>query len=138
MYHMSPIFWISFPFRSPRSTEQSSLCYVVGSSQLSLLYIVMYNVSPSLPVHPTPPFFEFMRTNLHESPYCSSNPSTLFLRPFVYSPSFLNQWSSNIAHLVLRILKYIPHVFFKFMSNNFTIISIVLKDVTPGILDATF
>ena len=28
---MSPLFWISFPFRSLQSTEQSSLCLTVGS-----------------------------------------------------------------------------------------------------------
>ena len=29
--HIFPLFWIPFPFRSPQSTEQSSLCYTVGS-----------------------------------------------------------------------------------------------------------
>ena len=29
--HISSLFWISFPFRSPQSTESSSLCYTVGS-----------------------------------------------------------------------------------------------------------
>ena len=29
--HKSPIFWISFPFRSPHSTGKSSLRYTVGS-----------------------------------------------------------------------------------------------------------
>ena len=33
---------ISFQFRSPQSTEQNSLCYTVGSQQLSILYIVEY------------------------------------------------------------------------------------------------
>ena len=28
--HISPLFWISFPFRSPPSTEQSSLCSTGG------------------------------------------------------------------------------------------------------------
>ena len=32
--------WISFRFRSPQSTEQISLCYTVGSLQLSVLQIV--------------------------------------------------------------------------------------------------
>ena len=40
--HLSPLFQISFSFRSPQSTEQSSLCYTVGSHKLSLLYIVVY------------------------------------------------------------------------------------------------
>ena len=40
--HLSPLFWTSFSFRSPQSTEQSSLYYMVGSQQLSVLYIVVY------------------------------------------------------------------------------------------------
>ena len=40
--HISTLFWISFPFRSPQSTEQSSVCYTVGSHQLPILYIVVY------------------------------------------------------------------------------------------------
>ena len=39
--HISSPFWISLPFRSPQSTEQSSLRYTVGSHQLSILYIVL-------------------------------------------------------------------------------------------------
>ena len=39
---MPPLFWISFPFRSPQSTEQSSLCHTVGSHLLPTLYIVVY------------------------------------------------------------------------------------------------
>ena len=38
--HISPLFWISFPIRSPRSIEESSLGCTVGSHQLSILYIV--------------------------------------------------------------------------------------------------
>ena len=29
--YISPLFWISFPFRSPQSSENSSLCYTDGS-----------------------------------------------------------------------------------------------------------
>ena len=29
--HISPLFWISFPFRSPHSTELGSLCYTAYS-----------------------------------------------------------------------------------------------------------
>ena len=29
--YISPLLWISFPFRSPKSTEESCLCYTVGS-----------------------------------------------------------------------------------------------------------
>ena len=47
--HISPLFGISFPFRSPQSTEQSSLSYTVGSHQLSILYIVSV-VYMSIPI----------------------------------------------------------------------------------------
>ena len=42
------LFWISFPFRSPHST-QSSLCYTVGSHQLSILYTVLAFIVPITP-----------------------------------------------------------------------------------------
>ena len=35
-------FQVSFPFRSSQSIEQSSLCYTVGSHQLSILCTVVY------------------------------------------------------------------------------------------------
>ena len=35
--HMSLLFWIPFPFRSPQNTDQSSLCYTAGSHQSSVL-----------------------------------------------------------------------------------------------------
>ena len=38
--YISPLFWISLPFRSPQSIEESSLCYMVFSHQLFILYIV--------------------------------------------------------------------------------------------------
>ena len=36
---MSPVFFISFSFRSPQSTEWSSLYYTIGSYQLCILYM---------------------------------------------------------------------------------------------------
>ena len=61
--HISPLPWISFPFRSPESTEQSSLCYTVCSHQLSVLYIVLYicqSQSPN-PSHPLfPPWYPYI------------------------------------------------------------------------------
>ena len=41
--HISPLFWISFSFRSPQSTGQSSLCYTVAhqSSILSIYYLLV-------------------------------------------------------------------------------------------------
>ena len=54
--HVSPPFWISFPFRAPQSTEQSSRCYTVASHQLSILYRVSaVYVNHNLPVPPTLP-----------------------------------------------------------------------------------
>ena len=35
-FHTSPLFWISFSFRSLQSTEWSSLCYTVGSLYLPI------------------------------------------------------------------------------------------------------
>ena len=48
---ISPLFWISFPFRLPKSIKQSSLCYkdTVGSRQLSILYQQYTYVNPNLP-----------------------------------------------------------------------------------------
>ena len=54
--HTPPLFWISFPFRSPQSTEQNSLCRTVDSCWLSLKYIVVYicqTLSPN-PFSPLP------------------------------------------------------------------------------------
>ena len=39
-----PLFWISFPFRSPESIEYSSLCCTMGSHQWSILCIVVYTL----------------------------------------------------------------------------------------------
>ena len=40
--YIPPPFFISFPFKSPQSTQQSSLCYTAGSHQLSISYILVY------------------------------------------------------------------------------------------------
>ena len=54
---ISTPFQILFPYKSLQSTEQSSLCYAVGSYQLSILYIVVCicqsqstNLSPPFPL----------------------------------------------------------------------------------------
>ena len=56
--HIPPLFWISFPFRSPQSIEQSSLCYTVASHQLCILYIVskVYICQSQSPNSSHPPF----------------------------------------------------------------------------------
>ena len=56
--YIYPLFlWISFPFRSPQSLEQSFLDYTVGSHQLSVLYIAVYICQPQSPSssHPSCP-----------------------------------------------------------------------------------
>ena len=47
--HIAPLFWISFPLRSPQSLKYSPLCYVVDS-QLSILHILsmVYGLSRRL------------------------------------------------------------------------------------------
>ena len=60
--HISPLFWISFPFRSPQSTEQSSLCYTVSPYQSFIIYVVVcIGQSQSLnPLHSLPPWYPFV------------------------------------------------------------------------------
>ena len=53
--HVSILFQILFPFRLLQNIEQSSLCYTVGLSWLSILYIVVcVHVNPRLPTYPSP------------------------------------------------------------------------------------
>ena len=37
---ISPLVWVSFPFRPQQSIEQNSLCYTVSSHELPILYII--------------------------------------------------------------------------------------------------
>ena len=57
--HKSPLFLISFPFRSPQSTKESALCYTEDSHWLLFIPSSIY-VDPNLPIHPTvsfPPWY---------------------------------------------------------------------------------
>ena len=70
--HISPLFWISFPLRSPQSTEQSSLCYTVCCHQLSILYIVVYirqSQSRSSSHSPHPPLVSIHLFSTSVSPF---------------------------------------------------------------------
>ena len=60
--HISPLFWISFPFMSPQITEQSSLCYTVSPYQSFIIYVVVcIGQSQSLnPLHSLPPWYPFV------------------------------------------------------------------------------
>ena len=51
--HMSPLFWTSFPSRSPQYIKQSSLSYTVGS-HLVIHFIHGINMCANLylPIHP--------------------------------------------------------------------------------------
>ena len=57
--HIRTLFQILFPCRSLQSIEQSSLCYTVGSYQLSILYIMVCIYTAfffgNLPVNSWPP-----------------------------------------------------------------------------------
>ena len=90
--HISSLFWISFPFRSPQRTEQSSLCYTVGFHQLSILYIVSIvyicqSQSPNLshlpPFLPWYPYVGSLRLRLY---FCFVNKIiyTNFFRFHIY------------------------------------------------------
>ena len=66
--HISTLFQILFPYRSLQSTELSSLCYTVGSYQLSILYKVVcicQSQSPNVshPLHPLVTTFVFYICN---------------------------------------------------------------------------
>ena len=53
--YIYPLFFkILLPYRPLQSIQQSSMCYIVGSYQLSILYLVLVYVNPSLPVYPSP------------------------------------------------------------------------------------
>ena len=56
--HISPLFWISFPFRSLQCIKQSSLCDRVCSRLLSINMQYQYCiwVNPNIRIPPTPPF----------------------------------------------------------------------------------
>ena len=47
--HVSPPFWISFPFRSPWSAEEGSLCCAGGSHHLPVLHVVADMCQPQSP-----------------------------------------------------------------------------------------
>ena len=55
--HIPSFFWISFPFRSLQSIACSSLYCIIGSHQLSILYIVVYICQSQSPnfSHPSIP-----------------------------------------------------------------------------------
>ena len=56
--HTSPLYWISVPFRSPRSIEQRSLSYTVGSQQFFILCMlsIVYLCQSQSPSSSHPPF----------------------------------------------------------------------------------
>ena len=65
VYTYTPRFWISFPFKSPQSIEQSSLTYTVCSHQLSILYTasvvyVCQSQSPNSSHRPLSPLVDHM------------------------------------------------------------------------------
>ena len=59
-----PLFWISFSFRSLQSIEYSSLCYIVCSHQLSILYMHACMLSDYTSVQ----LFVTLWTGAHKAP----------------------------------------------------------------------
>ena len=63
--HISPVSWTAFAFRPPHCIKQSSLCYTIGSCQLSILYIVsivyvLISISQFLQPYPFPPLYPYI------------------------------------------------------------------------------
>ena len=103
--NISPLFWISFPFRSPQSTEQSSLCYTVGNHQLSILYTasIVYICQSQSPnsSHPRlPPWY----------PYVCSLPLCLYLC-FVNKIIYTNVFRFHIYALIYNICFSPDHLY---------------------------
>ena len=72
--HVTPPFWISFPFRSPQCIKQSCLCYT-HYVLINYLFYTQYQqcVNPSLLLPPT------THISLFVSIYLFSSPVSLFL-----------------------------------------------------------
>ena len=100
--HISPLFWISFPFRSPRSTEWSSPCYTVGS------YICFINsIYMSIPISrviPLPPIPLGIHTFvLYVSVSISALQISSFM-PFYYIINIQYLFFSDLLHSVWQLL----------------------------------
>ena len=88
--HISVLFGISFPFRSAQNIEQSSLCYTVGSHQLSILYIVYIYINANLPVFPIPLFsLCFANNKFIYTIFLDSHMQALIYNILVFSLEFL-------------------------------------------------
>ena len=96
--YRAPFSLLFFPFRSPQSTEKSSLCYRVGSLQLSVLYVVVYICQSPSSSH---------------SLLCSFNLSHLKQRLFGKINIFLGQHAEQFAKTIniLKRLKFYKLLF---------------------------
>ena len=99
--HISPLFWIFFPFRSPQSIKQSSLCYTIGSHQLSILYIGVYIRQSQSPNSYYPPIYPLWYPqfvcSLHLCPYlCFAN---WFICTIFLDCTYMCVYSSLNKHL---------------------------------------
>ena len=125
--HMAPLFWISFPFRSPQSTEQSSWTVQQGLTGCLFYTWQSFYVSPNLPIHPSP-FF----------PPCCPYVSSLCLCLYFYFATkiiytiFLNSTTayvrycttfvfflSDLLHTLYDSLQVHPHLY-KLSTDNCT------------------
>ena len=106
--HTSPLFQISFPFRSSQSLEYSSVCYTGGSCYLFCIQQCIY-VSPSLPIHPTPPypcnipkFVLYIWVSLFANKFIYIIFLDSTYRGFRYSEYLLNTSQSSYFSLILK------------------------------------
>ena len=119
----SPLFWISFPFRSPQSTESSSLYYIVSSYYLSVLYTAVY-VCKSQSIPPPPPHSPLVSVCVLcvcVSYFYFAGKFTytvfLFLTPFTLRQSLgpftslqMAQFRSFLRWLIFHCM-YVPHLY---------------------------
>lgn len=78
-----PLFWIFFSFTLPQSTEQNSLCYLVGSHWLPIFYILQFihtYVNANLPL--TPSWYLYICSLLLHLCFCFANKIMPFFDSF--------------------------------------------------------
>ena len=114
--HISPLFWISFLFRSLQSKESSSLSHALGAHSVQFSSVTqscltlcnpMNCSTPGLPVHHQLP--EFTQTHIHQvgdaiqPSHPLSSPSSPAPNPSQHQGLFQ---SVNSSHEVAKVLEF--------------------------------